>query len=536
VSDYLKEYLIALGFRVDDATYKKFNAAIATSAKEAAGLGSVVVGAATAIGVSVEKVAEEYRNLGFVAQRTGETVSSLKNYSFAMKQIGVDAGQSQGAIESFAAAMRLNPGVKAFVQANGGTGRDTIEQLTNFVAQQKERYGESNYYIAAMNAQLAGIPEGTFLQIWNNLPKMKAAQADIKKLREEAGLAGPDVERKAEQFAGAWDHLWETLGVGKDRIGFDLMEPTEKAVVALDELIQRFNKADDASGGFLGKIVGVGTALGGTAATLSVMLGLIRAIAAAGGAGKVAAAVAGGGAIVTESGAVIPGAAGAAAAAGAGAVALPLAVGVGTVAAAYYGEKKYGPFGVPYEYSKKYLENPAANSDGVRDAAALREARIRSIAAALRIDPEIAMQVARAEGFGSFKSSIPGEQSFGDFQLHITPGGRGHAVGDQFQKETGLDPSDPANEAAMDEYALRYVKSHGWGDFHGAANNGIGRFAGINNTPLTSGPGSGGDVTVNQTNHNHIVANNAREAGETLDRSNDRAQGDLVRNFQGAAR
>jgi hypothetical protein len=87
MSSSLQEYLIALGFSVDDASYKKFKGAVASGAKEVAGLGSVTVATATAIGLSVEKVAEEYRNLGFVAQRTRASVNDLKAYSFGIRQI-----------------------------------------------------------------------------------------------------------------------------------------------------------------------------------------------------------------------------------------------------------------------------------------------------------------------------------------------------------------------------------------------------------------------------------------------------------------
>lgn len=108
-----------------------------------------------------------------------------------------------------------------------------------------------------------------------------------------------------------------------------------------------------------------------------------------------------------------------------------------------------------------------------------KEAFIRSEAAARGINPDVAMAVARSEGFNSFKSSIPGETSYSAFQLHVTPGGRGGHLGDQFGKDTGLDPSDPANERRAIQYALDDARRHGWGAFHGAANTGIGAFAGI---------------------------------------------------------
>jgi hypothetical protein len=120
---------------------------------------------------------------------------------------------------------------------------------------------------------------------------------------------------------------------------------------------------------------------------------------------------------------------------------------------------------------------------GQRAGAMERETWIRAKAAELNIDPEVAMHVSRSEGFKQFSGD--NNTSFGDFQLHITPGGRGHAVGDEFQKQTGLDPSDPANERRSDEYALDWVKRHGWGDFHGAANSGIGSHQGIGDINVT---------------------------------------------------
>lgn len=112
---------------------------------------------------------------------------------------------------------------------------------------------------------------------------------------------------------------------------------------------------------------------------------------------------------------------------------------------------------------------------GKRASAGERETWIRTIAQGLNIDPQVALRVAKSEGFNGYQSSIPGEQSFGDFQLNMIKGN----LGDVFQKQTGLDPRDPANEKMMDEFALKWVSTHGWGAFHGAKNTGIGAFEGI---------------------------------------------------------
>jgi len=106
-------------------------------------------------------------------------------------------------------------------------------------------------------------------------------------------------------------------------------------------------------------------------------------------------------------------------------------------------------------------------------------AYIRETAAKYGIDPEVALKVARSEGLSTFQSSVTQkggkrEPSWGAFQLYT-----GGGLGNQFQKETGLDPSDPANEKATIDYALKTAAKVGWGPWHGAKNTGIGEFEGI---------------------------------------------------------
>jgi hypothetical protein len=72
-----------------------------------------------------------------------------------------------------------------------------------------------------------------------------------------------------------------------------------------------------------------------------------------------------------------------------------------------------------------------------------------------------------------------GGTSGGAFQLHLTPGGKGEAVGDQFLAQTGMNPLDPANEKASIDFAMHHVAQNGWGAFNGAKNAGVGEFEGI---------------------------------------------------------
>ena len=104
---------------------------------------------------------------------------------------------------------------------------------------------------------------------------------------------------------------------------------------------------------------------------------------------------------------------------------------------------------------------------------------IRETARKYGIDPEVALKVAKSEGLSTFRSGVrtrsgKEEPSWGAFQLYT-----GGGLGNQFQKETGLDPSDPKNEKATIDYALKTAAKTGWGPWHGAKNTGIGEYEGI---------------------------------------------------------
>jgi len=111
------------------------------------------------------------------------------------------------------------------------------------------------------------------------------------------------------------------------------------------------------------------------------------------------------------------------------------------------------------------------------------EEHIRATAVKYGIDPDTAVAVAKSEGLSTFQSSVKRggkgsyqgrEDSWGAFQLYM-----GGGLGNQFQKETGLDPRDPANEKAGIDFALKHASKKGWGSWYGARNTGIGNFAGI---------------------------------------------------------
>lgn len=115
---------------------------------------------------------------------------------------------------------------------------------------------------------------------------------------------------------------------------------------------------------------------------------------------------------------------------------------------------------------KKKAESTSGS--GAFSSNAEKEAFIRAEAAKRGISPDVAMAVARSEGFDSYV----GDQgtSFGAYQLHYKnniPGLSLGGLGDEFTKKTGLHASDRSTEREQIKFALDEAAKGGWGPWHG---------------------------------------------------------------------
>lgn len=109
-----------------------------------------------------------------------------------------------------------------------------------------------------------------------------------------------------------------------------------------------------------------------------------------------------------------------------------------------------------------------------------QEAKLRGI------DPSIAVRIFRAEGRGSYQSTVPRtgngslngrEASFGPYQLYV-----GGGLGNEYQKKTGR---DLVNDNTVDgitnqiRFALDAAASSSWQPWYGRGPAGVSRFEGL---------------------------------------------------------
>jgi hypothetical protein len=207
----LREFLVSLGFQVDEASMKKFTTSVEGVTKSVVKVGAEVAASAAGIVAGVKIISSQMENLYYASQRTGATVGNIMALRYAAGQIGLTADQAQGALEGFARTLRLNPGSNSLLDSLGVKGGDPAERFTSFIEKMKGQQP----YVAAAYAQLFGIDADTLLMLENGLPKLEGEkQKYAAKLAafgidpDQAAEAGKDFNNSIRAVKDTFNDVW----------------------------------------------------------------------------------------------------------------------------------------------------------------------------------------------------------------------------------------------------------------------------------------------------------------------------------------
>lgn len=144
----LDEFLVGLGFRVDNAQQNRFvdaikasrtgvtslNAEIQEATNKFANLATVGLGAALSIAGAITKISSNMAALGFQSQIVGASEKNLKAYAYAFEQVGGSAEEAAASITAASEHIRAHPGIERALTQIGVTSTDRAEQLQQFGA------------------------------------------------------------------------------------------------------------------------------------------------------------------------------------------------------------------------------------------------------------------------------------------------------------------------------------------------------------------------------------------------------------------
>jgi hypothetical protein len=178
-ADVIKEFLVSLGFQIDQRGQDRFVGGIAEATKTVVALGAATAATATAVVAGVAKIADSLEQLYFAAQRNKASVETIQALDFAARQFGAGARE---AVESLGRFVRSSPGAESFlrnlgVQTRGANGqlRDTGDILTGL----GERLREMPYYRAKAYADFLGIDERTLQALQQGLGQFSNEYRDM---------------------------------------------------------------------------------------------------------------------------------------------------------------------------------------------------------------------------------------------------------------------------------------------------------------------------------------------------------------------
>lgn len=300
----LKEFLVSIGFEVNEQQYKKFEDFMG---KAAEGLRNLAIEGAAAVGVlarAVDEVTQKMDALYFTSQRTGASAQNLTAFGQAASQIGISAEHATGLLETMASVIRTQPGIAAAFGIKPGS--DPTQTVFKLLDKFKELKDKGLYFQASRYASLLGIDERSLFMATTNLDKFKAEYARAQKeMKDSHADLNKDAVKGNELASKQRDIMFQLSNV-KLRAWEDALPTANKILNITEKIFGWWDRLDAKTQKWAAGIAAVVLALGTVATALAVISLPLSLLGGAGAATGVAGAVgAGVSAIATVVAAVI---------------------------------------------------------------------------------------------------------------------------------------------------------------------------------------------------------------------------------------
>ncbi|MFP2422239.1 transglycosylase SLT domain-containing protein [Pseudescherichia vulneris] len=221
-AETIKEFLVSLGFSVDEAGAQKFNAVLGGVTSNAIKTGLAIEGAALSVVAYTAKIASSLDNLYWASQRTGATVQGIKSVGYAVSQVGGSADAARGSLESLARFVRSNPGAEGFLNRLGVQTRDArgnMRDMASVFTGVGQKLSSMPYYRANQYAQMLGIDENTLMAMRRGVGNFTGQYSAMAKA---IGFNADQAAVSSNKFMTSLRSFGEMAGMARDKIGSNL--------------------------------------------------------------------------------------------------------------------------------------------------------------------------------------------------------------------------------------------------------------------------------------------------------------------------
>lgn len=251
--EMIKEFLVGLGFQVDEAGLAKFGAGISKATLTVTALGAAVTAAAGLVLAGVQKIAAEYDQLDKLATQFRDTADAIDEFVDASQILGISGDVAMQSLKDFDRAI-------IDTSMDMGRAKKVFEELGLSVKDAAGNLKPTTQVIAELQEKMQGMERGKQLRIMERLgldPSLiKLFNADMAKLRAEmeaidkaADFDFDTAVAEGKAFTKTWKELqqeiekWKMLiGKAMESIAVKLMPGIRKSLKSAMEGMERFRR------------------------------------------------------------------------------------------------------------------------------------------------------------------------------------------------------------------------------------------------------------------------------------------------------
>ncbi|HDV2685700.1 TPA: lytic transglycosylase, partial [Escherichia coli] len=221
-AETIKDFLVSLGFSVDDAGAKKFGSVLAGTTANVIKMGLAVEGTALSVVAFTAKIASGLDNLYWASQRTGATVQGIQSIGYAVSQVGGSVDAARSSLENLSRFIRNNPGAEGFLNRLGVQTRDASGNMRDMAAiftGVGQKLSDMPYYRANQYAQMLGIDENTLMAVRRGVGGFSGQYSAMAKA---IGFNADEAARSSNKFMTSLREFGAMAGMARDKIGSNL--------------------------------------------------------------------------------------------------------------------------------------------------------------------------------------------------------------------------------------------------------------------------------------------------------------------------
>jgi len=210
-STILREFLVAIGFKVDDKGMKKIEDGLSKTEKAASRFGIAFVAATTAVAVFVDKTSSKMEELYWSSVRLRDGAAAIQDFSLRLSKIGGTADGAKASLEGLASALRTDPAAEGVLRNLGIQTRDARGNLRGAVELVQDlAKAPMPYWLKAQWAGYFGIDEKTLFALQQDGIKTQKVYADLYK---KMGISEDEATRRSAEFQNSIRDLRATFDV-----------------------------------------------------------------------------------------------------------------------------------------------------------------------------------------------------------------------------------------------------------------------------------------------------------------------------------